>query len=69
MRSIIRMKFCEDFGDMAFHRVFGNRKPDGDLLVGITSSNQPEHLDLACCQVVLLCVLGQLGCYFRRNSL
>ncbi len=47
MCSIVGVKLREYLRDMALHGIFGKRKAAGDLLIGVASRNQTQHLDFA----------------------
>src|SRR5437868_5624350 len=47
IRSAARVDLAIDVGDVALHRVHTETQPGGDLLVGITRGELPQHFDLA----------------------
>lgn len=65
--SVAGLKLCEDIRDMALHGLFGNGKFPCDQFVPIAGRDEPEDVDLARRQVVLLGVFSQLGRDLRWN--
>jgi hypothetical protein len=69
MRAVVCTKLTENACDVAFHRLFRERKLCGDLFVGIPTCNQAKNLDFARCSLILAGMLGQLGRDFGRYAL